>query len=65
LLGEESVMMTGHQYVSGVGSSRDDSKVGVGNSGNGPEKKAKLTASDYVYRIATLVAVAFLLATVF
>jgi len=57
-------MRTGHQYLSGVGSSRNDSKVGVGNSGNGPEKKG-LTTSDYIYRIATLVAVAFLLAPVF
>jgi hypothetical protein len=58
-------MITGHQYASRADSSRDDSRVGVGNSGNGSEKKAGLTPADYVYRIATLVAVIFLLATVF
>ncbi len=58
-------MITGHQYVGGADSSRGDSGLGVGDSGNGPEKKAGLTPSDYVYRIATLVAVMFLLATVF
>jgi hypothetical protein len=58
-------MITGHQYASGADSSRGDSELGIGNSGAGPEKKAGLTSSDYVYRIATLVAVIFLLATVF
>jgi hypothetical protein len=58
-------MVTGHQYVSGADSSRGDSGLGIGNSGDGPEKKAGLTPSDFVYRIATLVAVMFLLATVF
>ena len=64
-MGEESVMITGHQYASGAASSRDDSGVGIGNSGAGLEKKVGLTPADYVYRIATLVAVIFLLATVF
>jgi hypothetical protein len=58
-------MITGHQHASGADSSRGDSGLGIGKSGGGPEKKTGLTPSDYVYRIATLVAVAFLLATVF
>jgi hypothetical protein len=59
-------MITGHQYASGADSSRGNSGLGTGNSVAGPEeKKAGLTPSDYVYRIATLVAVMFLLATVF
>ena len=58
-------MITGHQYASGADSRRGDSGLGIGTSGTAPEKKAGLTSSDYVYRIATLVAVIFLLATVF
>jgi hypothetical protein len=55
-------MVTGHQFVDEAGSSRGSSGLEVGN---GPEKKAGLAPADYVYRIATLVAVIFLLATVF
>ena len=58
-------MVTGHQYVSGTGSSQASSGLGAKVSGNGPEKKARLVPADYVYRIATLVAVIFLLATIF
>lgn len=59
-------MITGHQYASGADSRRGDSGLGIGNSVAGlEEKKSGLTPSDYVYRIATLVAVIFLLATVF
>jgi hypothetical protein len=58
-------MVTGHQFVDGAGSSRGSSGLGVEHGGNGPEKKTGLAPADYVYRIATLVAVIFLLATVF
>ncbi len=57
-------MVTGHQYLSEAGSSRGSSGSEVGSIGNGREKTG-LAPADYVYRIATLVAVGFLLATVF
>jgi hypothetical protein len=58
-------MGMGQQYADGSGSSRGRSGLGVENSGSKPEKKAGMAPTDYVYRIATLVAVIFLLATVF
>jgi hypothetical protein len=58
-MGEESVMMTGHQCVSG-GSASQSRDAGQQN-----EDSPRMTPADYIYRIATLVAVIFLLATVF
>ena len=58
-------MGMGQQYADGVSSSRGGSGLGVEHGGNGPEKKAGMAPADYVYRIATLVAVMFLLATLF
>jgi hypothetical protein len=58
-------MGMGHQYLSEAGSSGGSSRLEAGSIGDGSNKKTGLTPADYFYRIATLVAVAFLIATVF
>jgi hypothetical protein len=61
---EVSVMMTGHQCVSGATASRGcDLDLGS-NAGLKDEGKTRMTPADFIYRIATLTAVIFLLATV-
>ena len=59
-------MMTGQQRASsGVGNPDRDPGLGwqSGEAGRKNEAKPRMTPADFFYRIATLTAIAFLLAT--